>query len=385
YISDYISDKEKMKTTFKRWLGTRLLATAHPSPSTSIIANHKKPTPPVLTPTMALARKIADSLNTRKLGGRLTAGMMMMSFVLIPWGQAHRAQAADNSKACAHVRFANPGWTDILVTTAFGVNVLKALGYDSKDITIGATVAWQSLANGDVELFLGNWHPSQDEKANEILASGKAKIIGTNLIGTRYGLATSKRAYDEGLKTIQDMPKFRNKLKGKIYGIDAGSAGNKNTMAAIKLAGIEGFKLVESSEAGMLSQLDRHKNDYVLFLGWTPHWMNNKYPMVYLSGPEIERFFGKDNGFGVVRTIANSKFVQQCPNAAKFAANLKFTIEMENTLMSLVGEQKKDPNKVVVEYLRTNPTVLDHWLRGVTTKDGGNAIAAVKKAFDIRL
>ena len=334
---------------------------------------------------MALARKIADSLNTRKLGGRLTAGMMMMSFVLIPWGQAHRAQAADNSKACAHVRFANPGWTDILVTTAFGVNVLKALGYDSKDITIGATVAWQSLANGDVELFLGNWHPSQDEKANEILASGKAKIIGTNLIGTRYGLATSKRAYDEGLKTIQDMPKFRNKLKGKIYGIDAGSAGNKNTMAAIKLAGIEGFKLVESSEAGMLSQLDRHKNDYVLFLGWTPHWMNNKYPMVYLSGPEIERFFGKDNGFGVVRTIANSKFVQQCPNAAKFAANLKFTIEMENTLMSLVGEQKKDPNKVVVEYLRTNPTVLDHWLRGVTTKDGGNAIAAVKKAFDIRL
>ena len=311
-------------------------------------------------------------------------GALAVSINLAPLQTVNRAQAADSDATCATVRFANPGWTDILITTAFATNILKALGYNSKDITLSTAVSWQSIANGDVDVFLGNWTPSQDEKSKEALSKGKAKIVGTNLSGTRYTLATTQKAYDEGLKTAKDMVKFKDKLQGKLYGIDTGSSGNKNAMSALKDAGVEGFTMVESSEAGMMTQVERQKDGYVVFLGWAPHWMNSKYKMAYLGGPELDKYFGKGGGYGSVRTIVNSQFAKKCPNATKFAANLKFTLELENSLMALVGEQKKDPNKVVVAYLQSNPAILDQWLKGVTTKDGGDAMQAVKKALNIK-
>ncbi|MDI9313890.1 MAG: glycine betaine ABC transporter substrate-binding protein [Hydrotalea sp.] len=304
--------------------------------------------------------------------------LLLSSLVAVGMTFATTGKAAEDA-SCATVRFANPGWTDILVTTSFATNLLQALGYQTKDITLSTSVSWKSVAEGDVDVFLGNWTPSQDEKAKPYL--GKVKIVGTNLVGTRYTMATTKKAYDEGLRTVADLAKFKDKLGGKVYGINPGSSGNTNMMNAIADAKLEGFTLVESSEEGMLTQVQRKKDGYIVFLGWTPHWMNSKFQMEYVGGPELDKYFGKGGGYGIVRTVVNKNFAKKCPNVTKLASNLKFTMEMENSLMSLVGEKKQKPEKVTVDYLKANPTLLDAWLKGVTTKDGGDAVAAVKKSL----
>ena len=304
--------------------------------------------------------------------------LLLGSLVAVGMTLGNTARAAEDA-SCATVRFANPGWTDILVTTSFATNILQALGYQTKDITLSTSVSWKSVAEGDVDVFLGNWTPSQDEKAKPYL--GKVKIVGTNLVGTRYTMATTKKAYDEGLKTVADLAKFKDKLGGKVYGINPGSSGNTNMMKAIADAKVDGFTLVESSEEGMLTQVQRQKDGYIVFLGWTPHWMNSKFQMEYVGGKELDKYFGKGGGYGIVRTVVNKDFSKKCPNVTKLASNLKFTMDMENSLMSLVGEKKQKPEKVTVAYLKANPAVLDEWLKGVTTKDGGDAVAAVKKSF----
>ena len=50
--------------------------------------------------------------------------------------------------------------------------------------------------------------------------------------------------------------------------------------------GLGGWTLVESSEQGMLSEVDRamRKSEWIVFLGWSPHPMNLKYRMAYLTG-----------------------------------------------------------------------------------------------------
>ncbi len=62
-----------------------------------------------------------------------------------------------------------------------------------------------------------------------------------------------------GLKDFADIAKFSDKLDGKIYGIEAGNDGNRliQGMIATDKFGLKGFELVESSEAGMMSQVEK--------------------------------------------------------------------------------------------------------------------------------
>ena len=74
------------------------------------------------------------------------------------------------------------------------------------------------------------------------------------------------------------MAKFKDKLGGKIYGIEPGNDGNRLVLDVIKdpKFGLDGFELVESSEAGMLAQVAKSisSNEDMVFLGWAPHPMN---------------------------------------------------------------------------------------------------------------
>lgn len=282
---------------------------------------------------------------------------------------------------CQNLRIGNPGWTDILVTTAFASSILEKLGYQPKEISLGTAFIWKGLYQGDIDIFLGFWQPSRDEMSEAYRKSGKVKVIADNLKGIKYGPATTKTAYDAGLKSAKDVAEFKDKLGGKVYGIDPGSSGNKNMMSGFADAGVE-IDLIESSEAAMLTQVERNKNGYVVFLGWEPHWMNEKYEMAYLTG--FEKYFGKNFGYGKVSTVVNTEFSKKCPNATKLVNNLRFTLELENQLMYHVGKEKQPPNKVVERYLKQNPKILDDWLKGVKTFDGKeHGIVAVQKALGI--
>ena len=67
--------------------------------------------------------------------------------------------------------------------------------------------------------------------------------------------------------------------------------------------GAGGFKLVESSEAGMLVTVERaiREKKWVVFLGWEPHPMNIQISMNYLSGGDAS--FGPNYGEARVYTL----------------------------------------------------------------------------------
>ncbi|MFP3533981.1 glycine betaine ABC transporter substrate-binding protein, partial [Burkholderia sp. SIMBA_042] len=104
--------------------------------------------------------------------------------------------------------------------------------------------------------------------------------------------------YDKGLKDFADIVKFKKELDGKIYGIEPGSSANAaiQKMIANNQFGLGGFKLIESSEAGMLVSVDRaiREKKWVVFLGWEPHPMNIQIDMKYLTGSD--GVFGPNDG-----------------------------------------------------------------------------------------
>ena len=145
--------------------------------------------------------------------------------------------------------------------------------------------------------------------------------------------------------------------------------------------GLEGFELVESSDQGMLAQADRaaRKGEGIVFLGWEPHPMNANFKLTYLEGGDD--FFGPNLGGATVHTNTRAGYASDCPNAGKLVTNMKFTLAMENEIMGAILDGGKEPEAAAVEWLKANPDAIGPWLDGVTTMDGGDAMAAVKSAL----
>ena len=287
---------------------------------------------------------------------------------------------AAEPESCKAVRFSDVGWTDITATTALTSVVLEGLGYQTSAEILSVPVTYQSLKNGDIDVFLGNWMPTMEADIAPFKADGSVETVRANLEGAKYTLAVPKYLADQGLKDYADIAKFKDQLKGQIYGIEPGNDGNRLIQKMIDedKFGLGGFELVESSEQGMLSQVERVGRDQkpIVFLGWEPHPMNTRFQLAYLTGGD--EVFGPNFGGATVYTNVRKGYVQECPNVGRLLQNLAFVLNMESEVMGKILDDGMEPKEAATAWLKANPGVLDAWLAGVTTVDGGDGLAAVK-------
>ncbi len=281
---------------------------------------------------------------------------------------------------CETVVFSDVGWTDITATTAATTVLLEALGYGTDIKVLSVPVTYTAMAESDIDVFLGNWMPTMEADIAPYRDAGTVDTVRANLEGAKYTLAVNKAAADLGITSFADIAAHKDALDGRIYGIEPGNDGNRLIMDMIgaDAFGLTGFEVVESSEQGMLAQVAKadRGGDPVVFLGWEPHPMNANYELTYLEGGDD--WFGPNLGGATVYTNTSAGFVEECPNVGKLLNNLEFTLAMENEIMGAILDDGQDPAEAATAWLTANPGVLDGWLDGVTAKDGGDAMAAVK-------
>lgn len=282
---------------------------------------------------------------------------------------------------CESVTFSDVGWTDITATTAATTVVLDALGYETDIKILSVPVTYTSLAKGDIDVFLGNWMPTMEADIAPYREDGTVDTVRANLEGAKYTLAVNAAAADLGITSFGDIAAQAEALDGKIYGIEPGNDGNRLIQSMIDedAFGLSGFEVVESSEQGMLAQVARadRRSEPVVFLGWEPHPMNANFDLTYLEGGDD--YFGPNLGGATVYTNTSAGFVEECPNVGKLLNNLEFTLAMENEIMGAILDDGKDPSEAAAVWIKENPGVLDTWLAGVTTIDGGDAMAAAEE------
>lgn len=293
--------------------------------------------------------------------------------------------AGGEDVTCGTVKFADIGWTDITATTALTSTVLEGLGYKAEATIASVPIAFAGLKKGQIDVFLGYWSPSMTPIVDPFLKENAIKVLDKpNLVGAKYTLAVPKYAYDAGLKSFADIGKFSKELDGKMYGIEPGNDGNKiiADMITKDAFGLKDFKMVESSEAGMLTEVSRSVKDnkWIVFLGWAPHPMNVQQDIVYLSGGDD--FFGPNYGEAKVYTVTSTDLATRCPNVNKLITNLEFNLDMEGQVMLPIMD-KVNPNEAAKAWLAKNPSAIDAWLDGVTTKDGQPGLEAVKKSLGV--
>ncbi|MEM6744128.1 MAG: choline ABC transporter substrate-binding protein [Pseudomonadota bacterium] len=286
---------------------------------------------------------------------------------------------------CTEVVFSDVGWTDITATTAATTAVLEALGYETDIKVLSVPVTYTSMAGGDIDVFLGNWMPTMEGDIAPYRDAGTVDTVRANLEGAKYTLATNAAGAALGITSFEAIAAQAEALDGEIYGIEPGNDGNRLIQSMIdeNAFGLADFEVVESSEQGMLAQVARadRRGEPVVFLGWEPHPMNANFELTYLEGGDD--WFGPNLGGATVFTNTRAGYASECPNVGALLGNLEFSLAMENEIMGAILDDGEAPREAAEAWLKANPGVLEGWLAGVTTVDGGDAMAAVKGALGL--
>lgn len=278
---------------------------------------------------------------------------------------------------CRTVRFGLFGYSDIAATTALTSEILRGLGYAPEAIDLSIPVIFASLADRNIDVFLGNWMPAQEGDRAPYMAAHAIDIVGPNLEHAKFTLAVPHYLYEAGLTSFSSISAFSGPLHASIYGIEPGAAANRLILGMIKsnAFGLGDFKLIESSEQGMLTELERAYGTRtpIVFVAWDPHPMNLRFDIDYLSGGDST--FGPDFGGATVNTLSRAGYAANCPNVGRLLRNLRFSVRGESEMMSAMLDRHEQPDVAARAWLGAHPKEVEQWLRGVSMADGEPASA----------
>ncbi|WP_158583380.1 ABC transporter substrate-binding protein [Salinisphaera sp. Q1T1-3] len=288
------------------------------------------------------------------------------------------AMAADASQ---RVKFASAPWPGVTVKTTVAQTILEAIGYDTNLMNASWTIALQGVARGNIDADLGIWMPTQKSTVEPLVQSGRIDLLVKNVPDARYDLVVPAYVWNAGVHSIADLQAHADKFDHRIYGIEAGNDGNEIVQKAIdaNTYGLSDWRLRASSTAAMLAEAGRaiDKKQWIVFLGWKPHWMNIRYDLKYLEDPK--QIWG---GGSSVWTAINPAYAKANPNATRFLKQMVVPSKIQSQWIYAYGYKKQSADTVATTWIKNHWDTVGHWLDGVTTADGsGPALAAAKQAI----
>lgn len=271
--------------------------------------------------------------------------------------------------------FGVPAWPGITVKTAIAEQLLNPLGYETSTQEIGLQVIYQGIESGDIDAFLGAWLPAQREMFDPRKESGVLIDVANNVDGAQMTLAVPEYVYESGIQSFADLDENREQFDGEIYGFGAGSAASEILHNAIDndTWGLGDWQVVDTSEVGMLSAASDaiSRQEPIVWVGWTPHWMNLELPMRYLEDPED--LFGENNGESDVLTLLRSDYAEANPNIVTFFEQFSFSAEEQSWMIQAFGQEEQDLADVAEQWINEHPERIEAMLADVTTTDGDPA------------
>jgi glycine betaine/proline transport system substrate-binding protein len=213
---------------------------------------------------------------------------------------------------------------------------------------------FQGVADGDLAAFQDVWMPNLEENLSKV----QKDVVHLDpwFEGeTSYGIAVPDYM---DVRSIAELDEAGTDL---IIGIESGAAFHPQ----IKNKVIAGYnldmKLVEGSTPAMLFELEKayKERQPIVFLRWSPHWMNAEYDLRYLKDPRDLQ--GAFNDPAKISTIVNGDLPKDDPVAYAFLKAISLNEEQLNEMEADINEAE-DPVKGVKAWLKGNRDTVQPWI-----------------------
>lgn len=282
--------------------------------------------------------------------------LVTMSLAAVLFGSATTATMAQDA---APVKIGWAAWSDAEFVTKLAAKLIKdELGQEVELVQTDVAPLYQGVSRGDLDAMMMAWLP-QTHADYFAKVKDKVETLGTVYDGAKLGWVVPKYIPEDAIGSIEDLKKadVQEKLKGRVEGIDPGAGLTRLSEKAIEDYELDGYKLQISSEAGMLTTVDRAMRSEKWFVAtsWSPHWMFGKYELRYIDDPK--KSLGEAEHVDV---LARKDFRQDNPKVADFLSRMK--LPLSDLESAMFNAQETSYDEAVAKYITDHPDQVKAWL-----------------------
>ncbi|HQU14501.1 MAG: hypothetical protein B7Z66_02545 [Chromatiales bacterium 21-64-14] len=273
--------------------------------------------------------------------------------LLGPWPGLPGTRAWAAERPTIRIGYVQSWSSNVASANLVAAVIRERLGYPVQLVSLDPGPMWQGVAQGDLDLSVSAWLPTTHQAYYAKLWT-KVINLGPNLYGTRIGLVVPDYV---GIDRIDQLNTVKNRLRGRIIGIDPGAGIMMKTQAAIKAYGLD-YTLVQSSGAAMaamLARAERHHR-WIVITGWTPHWMWARWKLKYLRDPK--GVYGRG---GHINTIISTQLPDKAMPVVRFLKRFVWTPGQMNQVMMMV-RKGMSPAAAARKWLQRHPREVADWV-----------------------
>ncbi|MDQ0252861.1 glycine betaine/proline transport system substrate-binding protein [Evansella vedderi] len=243
------------------------------------------------------------------------------------------------------ITFGVTPWTSTVPPTQIVSLILQDMGYEVQETNADVGSVFMGLSRGDLDVFMDAWFPMHHVHMER---------YGDTLVDTAVSYPEAETGwvvpnYMEDINTVEDIIGNEHLFNNEMFGIEEGTSAQGEINEMIEELGLD-ITQINSSEGGMLAQAQRlmQQEEPVIFFGWRPHTMFNKFDIKVLSN---------DAGFfetSSVHVITNHELQDRAPDAFEFLSNWNISIDDVEELIVKIEEEGQDPEEVAREWIDNN-------------------------------
>lgn len=294
---------------------------------------------------------------TRRQALRLGGGVLSGAYVLggTTYGML-RGRSGEGTFSLGNI-----GWTEnVAVSNLTKVLMEDELGYDNVEIVgpLDLGPLFVGVAGGDLAAFQDVWLPNNQQYLDKVQVKNNVHLLKPwYQAKTEYGLAVPDYMDAKSIADLKDVK------TDTITGIEPGAS----FMPVIRKKVIPAYdlnmKLATSSTAGMLSQLEKKykRKKPIVFVAWSPHWMNTEYDFHYLDDPKKAQ--GSFADPSRLAAVVNKDLPDKHPTAYALLKAVSLDKQQTNKLETQIRtEGDTDPSRGVHKWLDKNSDVVHPWV-----------------------
>ena len=279
---------------------------------------------------------------------RLVLLLALLAGALVP------LQAAEREA----VRIGWTSWADGVFVTRLVARLLETeLDRPVELVRAGIAEQYQGLASGRLDLTLMSWQPRTHAPYLRRVRP-RVEDLGAIYDGGRLGWAVPAYVPEDRLASIADLrdPAVRERLAGRIVGIDPGSGLMRLSRRALERYELQDYTLEAGSGPSMARALTAavEAGDWIVVTAWSPHWIFAAHDLRYLD--DGRQILG---GSERIHALARRGFYATHPEIGRFLS--RFWLPRAELERALLAAHRDGPGAAVDAYIDNHRQRIDYW------------------------